>query len=216
MRSSSVKVAPSILSADFSKLGEEIRDIEKGGCDLIHVDVMDGVFVPNITIGPCVIRSIRKATRLTLDVHLMIDNPLRYIEDFRKAGSDWLTVHVEACDNVNVSLEKIRSLGAKAGISLKPATPLDAIKKYLDAIDLVLIMTVEPGFGGQEFLPEAAEKITGLRKIYKGIISVDGGITPQTAKSCVDSGVNILVAGTSVFASSDRKKAIKTLREGSR
>ncbi|MDD5084527.1 MAG: ribulose-phosphate 3-epimerase [Candidatus Omnitrophica bacterium] len=212
MDKKTVKIAPSILSADFGKLGDEIRDVERGGCDLIHVDVMDGVFVPNITIGPCVVRSLRKLTKLTLDVHLMIDNPIRYIEDFRKAGSDWITIHAEAEKDIELALKKISGLGAKPGISIKPATPLGAISRYLDSVQLVLIMTVEPGFGGQNFMPEAAAKIKELRKTYKGLISVDGGITPETARVCVEGGVDILVAGTSVFGTKDRKLAIEALR----
>ena len=205
-------IAPSILSADFSKLAEEIREVEKGGCDCIHVDVMDGHFVPNLTIGPTVVKWMRKVTRLPMDVHLMIDAPIRYIEDFRKAGSDWITVHVEACDDVDTIIEQIKKLGAKAGLSLRPKTDLKEIEPYLDQIDLVLVMTVEPGFGGQSFMPDMVKKVERLRPKFKGLISVDGGITPETAKVVVKAGADILVAGTSVFGEKDRAKAIGALR----
>jgi ribulose-phosphate 3-epimerase len=205
-------IAPSILSADFSKLAEEILEVEKGGCDCIHVDVMDGHFVPNLTIGPTVVKWMRKVTRLPMDVHLMIDAPIRYIEDFRKAGSDWITVHVEACDDVDTIIEQIKKLGAKAGLSLRPKTDLKEIEPYLDQIDLVLVMTVEPGFGGQSFMPDMVKKVERLRPKFKGLISVDGGITPETAKVVVKAGADILVAGTSVFGEKDRAKAIGALR----
>jgi ribulose-phosphate 3-epimerase len=205
-------IAPSILSADFSKLAEEILEVEKGGCDCIHVDVMDGHFVPNLTIGPTVVKWMRKVTRLPMDVHLMIDAPIRYIEDFRKAGSDWITVHIEACDDVDTIIEQIKKLGAKAGLSLRPKTDLKEIEPYLDQIDLVLVMTVEPGFGGQSFMPDMVKKVERLRPKFKGLISVDGGITPETAKVVVKAGADILVAGTSVFGEKDRAKAIGALR----
>jgi ribulose-phosphate 3-epimerase len=205
-------IAPSILSADFSKLAEEILEVEKGGCDCIHVDVMDGHFVPNLTIGPTVVKWMRKVTRLPMDVHLMIDAPIRYIEDFRKAGSDWITVHVEACDDVDTIIEQIKKLGAKAGLSLRPKTDLKEIEPYLDQIDLVLVMTVEPGFGGQSFMPDMVKKVERLRPKFKGLISVDGGITFETAKVVVKAGADILVAGTSVFGEKDRAKAIGALR----
>ena len=205
-------IAPSILSADFSKLAEEIREVEKGGCDCIHVDVMDGHFVPNLTIGPTVVKWMRKVTRLPMDVHLMIDAPIRYIEDFRKAGSDWITVHIEACDDVDTIIEQIKKLGAKAGLSLRPKTDLKEIEPYLDQIDLVLVMTVEPGFGGQSFMPDMVKKVERLRPKFKGLISVDGGITFETAKVVVKAGADILVAGTSVFGEKDRAKAIGALR----
>lgn len=205
-------IAPSILSADFSKLAEEILEVEKGGCDCIHVDVMDGHFVPNLTIGPTVVKWMRKVTRLPMDVHLMIDAPIRYIEDFRKAGSDWITVHIEACDDVDTIIEQIKKLGAKAGLSLRPKTDLKEIEPYLDQIDLVLVMTVEPGFGGQSFMPDMVKKVERLRPKFKGLISVDGGITFETAKVVVKAGADILVAGTSVFGEKDRAKAIGALR----
>jgi ribulose-phosphate 3-epimerase len=170
-----ILIAPSILSADFSRLGEEIRDVEAAGCDWIHVDVMDGHFVPNLTIGPVVIKSIRRATKLPFDVHLMIDDPIQYVEEFAKAGSDWITFHVEATNEVDETLACLDELGVKKGLSLKPDTSVERIKPYLDQIDLVLIMSVEPGFGGQEFMPKMMDKVKELRSKFKGLISVDGG-----------------------------------------
>ncbi len=213
-KSRKILIAPSILSADFARLGEEVRDVEAGGCDVIHVDVMDGHFVPNLTIGPPVVKSLRKITKLPLDVHLMIEEPARYLEDYRKAGADWLTIHVEAAKDVAGTLAKIRSLGAKPGISLRPGTPLSAIEPYLSKIDLVLVMTVEPGFGGQSFMPDQIEKVSGLRsKGFTGLISVDGGIAAATAPSALAAGADVLVAGTAVFGSKDRGAAIRGLRE---
>ncbi len=207
-----IKIAPSILSADFRCLGEEIQDVEKAGCDLIHVDVMDGHFVPNLTIGPPVIRWIRKITQLPLDVHLMIEEPLRFVEEYKKAGADWITVHVEASPRTGDALDKIKALGAKAGLSLRPATPIEKILPFLPKLDLVLIMTVEPGFGGQSFLPDMMDKVKVLRPQFSGLISVDGGINRETAKVTVESGADILVAGTAIFGEKDRAKAIQGLR----
>jgi len=207
-----VKIAPSILSADFGRLAEDIQNVEASGCDIVHVDVMDGHFVPNLTIGPPVIRGIRKATQLPLDVHLMIDDPIKSIADYRKAGADWITIHVEAAPDVRLALETIRGLGAKAGISLRPKTPIDTIFPFLDLLDLVLIMTVEPGFGGQSFMPEMMSKVTQLRQRFHGMISVDGGVNQETAPLCVQAGADILVAGTAVFGQPDRRKAISALR----
>lgn len=207
-----VLIAPSILSADFSRLGEEIADVEKSGCDVLHVDVMDGNFVPNLTIGAPVVKSIRKVTKLPLDSHLMIDEPIRYVEDFKKAGTDWLTIHVEASSRVQETLDLIRKLDMKVGISLRPKTPLDAIEPYLSQLDLVLIMSVEPGFGGQSFMPEMMEKVRLLRAKFSGLISVDGGINSETAKQALSAGADILVAGTAVFGQKDRAAAIRSLR----
>lgn len=207
-----ILIAPSILSADFSRLGEEIRDVEKGGCDVIHVDVMDGHFVPNLTIGAPVVKSLRKTTALPLDVHLMIDEPSRYIKDFRDAGSDWITIHVESTARVGETLREIRKLGAKSGLSLKPGTPLTALLPYLQDLDLILVMSVEPGFGGQSFMPEMMNKIRELRGLFRGMISVDGGIAKATAKAAIDAGSDILVAGTAIFKEKDRAKAIADLR----
>jgi ribulose-phosphate 3-epimerase len=206
-------IAPSILSADFSRLAEEIRDVEKSGCDILHIDVMDGHFVPNLTIGPPVIKWIRKATQLPLDVHLMIDEPLRYLDEFRKAGSDWLTIHVEATQQIEKTLETIKKSGAKTGMSLRPKTSVETLMPYLKDLDLILVMTVEPGFGGQSFMPEMVEKIKHLRPRFSGLISVDGGINAETAPLTVQAGADILVAGTAIFGPSDRSKAIRALRE---
>jgi len=207
-----VKIAPSILSADFGRLAEEIHSIEASGCDIVHVDVMDGHFVPNLTIGPVVISWIRKVTQLPLDVHLMIEDPLKSLADYRKAGADWITVHVEAAPDVRLALETIRQSGAKAGLSLRPGTSIDKIFPYLDLLDLVLIMTVEPGFGGQSFMPDMMEKVVLLRSRFKGMISVDGGVNVQTAPICKKAGADILVAGTAVFGQKDRRQAIEILR----
>ena len=206
------RIAPSILSADFAKLGEEIRDVEKAGCDQIHVDVMDGHFVPNLTLGPPIIKSLRKITDLVFDVHLMIENPLKYLEEYRKAGADWMTVHVEACENIAETLETIKKLGAKPGISLRPGTPVEKIEPFLKYVELILVMSVEPGFGGQSFQEEQLEKIKYLRPRFNGLISVDGGVTAQNAGSCLRAGADILVAGTAIFAQNDRKAAIQSLR----
>ena len=206
-------IAPSILSADFSRLASEIQDVEKAGSDLIHVDVMDGHFVPNLTIGPVVIRWIRKATKLPLDVHLMIDEPSQYLKDFKSAGADWITVHVEACKDVEKTLKEIRALGAKSGISLRPKTSLKKVVPYLSLVDLVLVMTVEPGFGGQSFMPDMIEKVKELRPLFDGFISVDGGIGPETIRVARNAGADIFVAGSSIFGVSDRNARIKELRK---
>ena len=205
-------IAPSLLSCDFSHLSEEIKEVEKGGCDWLHVDVMDGHFVPNLTVGPVVISWIRKCTRLPLDVHLMIDEPIRYVEGFRKAGSDRITVHVEACREVSKTLDSIRALGAEAGISLRPKTAVESVFPFLNRLNLVLVMTVEPGFGGQRFMPEMLEKVRELRARFKGKISVDGGIDSQTAPQAIAAGADVLVAGTAIFGQKDRAQAIQSLR----
>lgn len=212
-----VKIAPSILSADFSKLGEEIRDVEKGGAELIHVDVMDGHFVPNITIGPLVVESIRPITKLPLDVHLMIENPDQYIESFAKAGADYITVHVEACPHLHRTIQLIKSFGVKAGVVLNPATPVQWIEPILEELDIVLLMSVNPGFGGQKFIPSVLNKIKQVKDlaIQKGVtleIEVDGGVNEQTAPLCVEAGATILVAGSAVYNQEDRGKAISILK----
>jgi len=207
-----ILVAPSILSADFSRLKEEVTDVERGGSDLIHVDVMDGQFVPNLTIGPCVVQSIRKSTRLPLDVHLMIVEPIRYLREFRDAGADLITVHVEATKDLKKTISYLRKTGAKVGLSLRPRTPVSRLYPYLKDIDLVLIMTVEPGFGGQKFMEPMLDKIRDLRPRFSGLISVDGGINPETARIAREAGADILVAGSSIFKEKDRKKAIRLLR----
>ncbi|TXK85690.1 ribulose-phosphate 3-epimerase [Paenibacillus sp. N3.4] len=214
-----VYIAPSILSANFAKLGEEIKEAEHGGADWIHVDVMDGHFVPNITIGPLVVEAIRPITKLPLDVHLMIEQPDRYIPDFAKAGADLISVHVEACTHLHRTLHLIKQNGVKAGVVLNPATPISLIEHVLDEqLDLVLIMTVNPGFGGQAFIPGMLNKIRALREQAnaKGLhglhIEVDGGINEATARLVTEAGADVLVAGNAVFGQSDRADAIQRIR----
>ena len=209
-----IKVAASILSADFSRLAEEIKRVEKAGIDLIHIDVMDGNFVPNITFGPQLIKDIRKITKLPFDVHLMIKKPLRYIDDFINAGSDMLTLHIEtvAVSSFKRLRPKLSRKNIKLGVSLNPNTSLKRIEPVLDAVDLVLVMTVNPGFGGQKFIPEVVPKIERLRKIYKGIISVDGGINDKNAYSLIKAGVDILASRSYLFGAKNIKEAINRLR----
>lgn len=212
-----IKIAPSILSADFAKLGEEIKDVENGGADYIHVDVMDGHFVPNITIGPLIVNAIRPTTKLPLDVHLMIENPDLYIPEFAKAGADIITVHVEACKHLHRTLHLIKDNGVKAGVVLNPATPVNMIEHILDDIDMVLFMTVNPGFGGQKFIHSVLPKIKTIADMIheRGLdieIEVDGGVNSETAKLCIEAGANVLVAGSAVFNKEDRKKAIEAIR----
>jgi len=208
-------VAPSILSADFARLGEEIRAVENAGADWIHVDVMDGHFVPNLTLGAPVVKSLRPVTKLPLDVHLMIDEPERYVEDFAKAGADYLTIHVEASTQVEDTLKAIREQGMKPGITLKPGTPVDRIFPFLKWVDLVLVMTVEPGFGGQSFMRDQVAKIAEIRAElsrigHSALIEVDGGVTDVTAKEL--SGADVLVAGSFVFKK-DYAGAIRSLKD---
>jgi len=209
-----IKIAPSILSADFSCLADELKKVERAGADLIHVDVMDGHFVPNLTIGPVVVKYMRKVTRLPLDVHLMIENPVKYIDAFVQAGSDMITVHIEV-----VSLKELAALAKKLkkvkvtlGISLNPGTPVNKLKKALPLVDFVLVMSVNPGFGGQAFIPKAVGKIKQLRSIFKKDIAVDGGINEITGQQSRSAGANILVAGSYIFAAKDTKQAIASLR----
>ncbi len=209
-----IKVAPSILSADFSRLDREIRKVESAGADLIHVDVMDGHFVPNITIGPVVVKYIRRVTRLPLDVHLMIDDPGFFADSFIDAGSDMITVHVEALGRrqIHQIAKKIKARGAKFGLSLNPATPLRRIKPYLKLVDLILVMSVNPGFSGQAFIPGVLRKIRELRAIYDKDISVDGGINDKTAKAVILAGANMLAAGSYVFGAKNPRQAIERIR----
>lgn len=210
-----IKIAPSILSADFAHLHDEIQKVVAGGADLIHVDVMDGHFVPNLTIGACVVADIKKICPLPLDVHLMITDPQKYIRDFAKAGSDWITFHQEAIAQPQVLANEIRKLGMKAGISIRPNTPVSTIIPFLKSFDLVLVMSVEPGFGGQKFLPQALDKVIELRQhpLCPADISIDGGINLETAQQAVAAGVNILVAGSTIFHSQNSTLMVQELRK---
>ncbi|MFH2139037.1 MAG: ribulose-phosphate 3-epimerase [Candidatus Omnitrophota bacterium] len=210
----SLLISPSILSADFCRLEKDISSVEKAGADMLHVDVMDGNFVPNITIGPVVVKAIRKRTKLPLDVHLMIKDPLFFLDDFIKAGSSIITVHIETCPFTQIKKikKKLQAAGVKLGVSLNPSTSIGKIKKVLKLADLILIMSVNPGFAGQSFMHEVLPKITQLRAIYDGDIEVDGGITDKTAPLVVERGANILVAGSYVFGAKDRKLAIGKLK----
>ena len=210
-----MKIAPSILSADFAALGEAIGRVEAAGADLLHVDVMDGHFVPNLTIGPPVIESIRKRTRLPLDVHLMIEEPERWVETYVKAGADYVTVHAEACPHLERVLSLIREAGAKSGAALNPSTPPEVLQYVLDDLDLVLVMSVNPGFGGQSFIPTAYEKIRRVRSMLGGrdvLISVDGGVKADNAGALALAGASVLVAGSAVFGAPDPGAAVDALR----
>jgi len=211
-------IAPSILSADFSRLGSEIRAVEQAGAEIIHVDVMDGHFVPNITIGPLVVRAVRQVTDLPVDVHLMITEPDRYLQDFAEAGADWITVHVEACTHLHRTLHHIKELGKKAGAVLNPATSLSTLEYVLADIDLVMLMSVNPGFGGQSFIASTLDKIRTLRamldKVNPGAgIEIDGGISPETIADVAGAGANIFVAGSAIYGKKEYGGVIAELKE---
>ena len=214
------KIAPSILSADFANLERDLHDISANGCQWAHVDVMDGIFVPNISLGIPVVQAIRKVTDLTLDVHLMIDRPIRYVEQFVKAGADWLTIHIEADQpqNTLAALDKIHELGCKAGIVLKPRTPAEAAIPYLEKCDMILVMTVEPGFGGQKFMADQMPKLKKLRQMLDEVnpsclLEVDGGVDANTHTICKENGAEVLVAGSAYFKSNDRSAFVRLIQE---
>lgn len=210
-------IAPSILSADFSKLGQEINDVEKAGADWIHVDVMDGFFVPNITMGPIIVEAVRKSTSLPIDVHLMIEQPDRYISDFSKAGADYISVHQEACTHLNRTIQLIKEHNVKAGVALNPATPVDSLAWILEDLDFVLIMSVNPGFGGQSFIRNTLEKVSALKQMItnKGLstlIQIDGGVNKTTIRKISEAGVDSFVAGSAIFGSENYAETIRVFR----
>ncbi len=214
----SMMIAPSILSADFSRLGDEIRGVADAGAEVIHVDVMDGHFVPNITIGPLVVKAVRAVTDLPVDVHLMISDPDRYLEEFADAGADWITVHVEACTHLHRTLRCIHDLGKKAGAVLNPATSLSTLDYVLEEVDLVMLMSVNPGFGGQSFIESSLEKTRELRRRLDAVnpeagIEIDGGVSPQTIGRIAEAGANIFVAGSAIYGHSDYRAVIASLKE---
>lgn len=211
-----IQIAPSILAANFAKLGEEVKEVEKAGAQLIHIDVMDGHFVPNISFGSIVLDAIRPLTDLPLDVHLMIENPDQYIEQFAKAGADYITVHVEACRHLHRTIQLIRSLGVKPGVVLNPHTPIESIQHILEDIDMVLFMTVNPGFGGQQFIQAVVPKIEALATIIKErnldiAIEIDGGINAETIIPCAKAGATIFVAGSAIYSKEDRTEALQEI-----
>jgi ribulose-phosphate 3-epimerase len=213
-----IDFAPSILAADFAQLAEEIKKVEEAGVGILHLDVMDGHFVPNITIGPPVVASIRKCTRMMLDVHLMIEHPERFVENFIRAGVDWLSVHVEADTHLNRTLSLIKENGVRAGVALNPATPVETLGEVLEMLDYVLIMTVNPGFGGQKFIGSTVKKIRKLKEwadsgAYRGRIEVDGGIDTGNLASVLDAGADMIVAGSAIFGSGDAAKAVREMQK---
>ncbi len=216
-----IKLAPSILSADFARLLEDVKKVEQAGCEYLHIDVMDGHFVPNITLGPAIVKSLRKDVNMVFDTHLMIENPDNYIKDFVDAGSDIIVVHAEACNHLHRTIQNIKSYNIKAGVALNPATPIETIKHVLEDVDMVLIMTVNPGFGGQSFIKGMIEKIEELKNLIdekklKVDIQVDGGIKPDNIDKVVKAGANIIVAGSAIFNSDNICETVKIMRENAR
>jgi len=208
-------IAASLLSADFAELKNEIRSVEQGGADWLHLDVMDGHFVPNITFGPFIAGAIRKVTKLPIDAHLMITDPLKYAPEFAKAGADYITIHAEVIDDLAAAIAQLKKLKVKVGLSVNPETPLDKVLPVIGGIDLFLVMSVHPGFGGQKFMPEVLEKVRIMKKLKtKALISIDGGINPETSRQAREAGAEVLVAGAAIFGAGDRASQIKAIRGG--